>query len=186
MKTIDSRVKANVSAMNKVKKVMNVAKTKEEKVEKTTKKDPIVIAKKAVQEMKREILREETEKVLSSPKKRSIIPFIADDVKADEKETKEILLIPVKKVGNVEMKEKKEKTIVPKKEKGPSVVDVLTPFIEKGKNTKKELIAIGREKLPHLTESTISTMLTDSKNPKYNKFAKLTCVTEDGKIQFVK
>jgi hypothetical protein len=183
MKTNVSAVKRTLNVANKSKKATSA---RTNKINAIVKNDAIAEAKKATKEIKREILREETEKVLSTTKKPVMKPYIADEVKADAEETKKILMIPVKKGSNVVEKEKKEKLPVVKKEKGPSVVDVLTPFIEKGKYTKKELIAMGKEKLPHLTESTLSTMLTDSKNPKYNKFAKLTEITEDGKIRFVK
>lgn len=182
-KSLDSHVKTNEKTANAVKRVMNVSKGKTNTPQQS---DPIAAAKKATKEIKRQILREETEEALKENKKHVFVPFIADEVKADEKETKEILMIPVKKGSKTEKPEKKEKTVAVKKEKGPSIVDVLTPYIEKGKSTKKELIAIGKEKLPHLSESTLSTVLTDSKNPKYNKFAKLTMVTEDGLIKFVK
>jgi hypothetical protein len=45
---------------------------------------------------------------------------------------------------------------------------------------------IGKENLPHLSDSTLSTVLTDCKNPKYNKFEKLVKVTEKGIYQFAK
>lgn len=59
------------------------------------------------------------------------------------------------------------------------------PLIESGKYTAKELLEMAQTAFPKMTESTIRTFLTDSKNPKYNKFPKLVALTEDKKMIFV-
>jgi hypothetical protein len=115
--------------------------------------------------------------------------IIDESVKATDEEEIEILKVEdFESVGKFvkEKKEKTEKQSAIKKEKGPSLVSVLTPFIEKGNKTKKELMEIGHENLPHLSDSTLSTVLTDAKNPKYNKFEKLVKVTEKGMYVFAK
>ena len=65
-------------------------------------------------------------------------------------------------------------------------VAYFAPLIESGKYTAKELtaMALAEGRFPKLTESTIRTFLTDSKNPKYNKFDRLVVKTEDGKLTF--
>lgn len=59
----------------------------------------------------------------------------------------------------------------------------LSPLISEGAFTAKELSEAAMKQFPTLTESTIRTFLTDSKNVKYNKFEKLVVVKE-GKLSF--
>jgi hypothetical protein len=59
-----------------------------------------------------------------------------------------------------------------------------TPLIEKGKYTKKELIKKAQTKFPDATVAALQTILTDAKNPKYNKFDRLVIQNEDKTFQF--
>jgi hypothetical protein len=118
------------------------------------------------------------------PIKKVSTVYIDPEFKATEEEEIEILKVEDFESVGKSVKEKMEKQSAVKKEKGPSLVSILTPFIEKGNKTKKELMEIGHENLPHLSDSTLSTVLTDCKNPKYNKFEKLVKVTEKGMYQF--
>lgn len=63
-------------------------------------------------------------------------------------------------------------------------VAFLTPLIEKGKLTKTQLVEKAHEKFPDLAISSLQTMLTDAKNKKYNKFAKLVEQDENGVLTF--
>lgn len=58
------------------------------------------------------------------------------------------------------------------------------PLIAEGKYSAAELMEMAKSHFPKLTESTIKTFLTDSKNAKYNKFEKLVVVTEEKKLAF--
>jgi hypothetical protein len=73
-----------------------------------------------------------------------------------------------------------------KKSTGAERVDFLTPLIQSGKYTKAELVEKANKEFPDVSASTFQTMLTDAKNPKYNKFAKLVVQAEDGTLSFKK
>ena len=126
----------------------------------------------------------EIEKTSKKTKKIASEPYIAEEFRANDDEKKEILAMPIESFAIASFKrEKKEKNVVVK-EKGPSLVSVLTPLIEEAKYTKKELVIVAVELLPHLSVSTIQTILTDAKNPKYNKFEKLVVIDENGILKF--
>ena len=78
---------------------------------------------------------------------------------------------------------KGEKKIVSAKRENP-VINFLTALIEEGKMTQKEICTRGKEIYPDLAPATISTLLSDSKNPKYNKFCNPVVII-DGKMTFV-
>jgi hypothetical protein len=81
---------------------------------------------------------------------------------------------------------KAAETKVEKKEtKSVSSVDKVKffqPLIAEGKYTAAELLKMAQDHFPKLTESTIRTFITDSKNPKYNKFEKLVIVDAEKKV----
>lgn len=64
------------------------------------------------------------------------------------------------------------------------VREFLAPLITKAKFTKKELIEKCAAKFPDRKESSFSTILSDGKNAKYNKFDKLVKETKDGYLTF--
>lgn len=55
----------------------------------------------------------------------------------------------------------------------PAYLTFLGELIEKGKMTQKELQEAGWKEFPALAKSTITTVLVDSKNPKYSRFGKI-------------
>lgn len=55
----------------------------------------------------------------------------------------------------------------------PAYLTFLGDLIEKGKMTQKELQDAGWKEFPSLAKSTITTVLVDSKNPKYSRFGKV-------------
>lgn len=69
---------------------------------------------------------------------------------------------------------------------GNKVVSFLSALIEEGKMTQKEICVRAQELFPDLKPSTISTLLSDSKNPKYNKFPKLVIKSEINILSFTK
>ncbi len=161
------------------------------KIRQKTKNDEDVtkIAKITKQSLQREALKEASNATVKVKRSATYEPYIAPEFKADGNEKTKILKktaepMVVEQKKKVEKQTKKETPV--KKDKVPSLVDVLTPFIAQGKFTKKELVTIGKEKLPHLSDSTIATILTDCKNPKYNKFTALVEVTEKGIYKFKK
>ena len=79
--------------------------------------------------------------------------------------------------------EKTKKTII-RDGKCKKIVEFITPLIDEGKFTQKELAKIAIESLPEQCPLTITTLLCDCKNPKYNKFAKLVKKTENGTLTF--
>jgi hypothetical protein len=62
-------------------------------------------------------------------------------------------------------------------------LEFLTKLVETGKHTAKEIVAKAVTEL-ETKESSVATLLSDGKNVKYNKFAKLIVVGEGGKLSF--
>jgi hypothetical protein len=62
----------------------------------------------------------------------------------------------------------------------------ISPFIEKGKYTKVQLIEMLAKKFPDASATSFQTLLTDCKNPKYNQFPKLVVQSADGLYKFGK
>lgn len=69
---------------------------------------------------------------------------------------------------------------------GNKVVNFLAALIEEGKMTQKEICVRAQEVFPDLKPATFSTLLSDSKNPKYNKFPKLVIKSETNILSFTK
>jgi hypothetical protein len=65
-------------------------------------------------------------------------------------------------------------------------VEYLTPFVEKGKYNKAQLIEMLEKKFPDATKTGLITLLTDCKNPKYNKFDRLVVQDANGIYKFGK
>ena len=81
---------------------------------------------------------------------------------------------------------KVEKSTAPKKKKATPAerIAFLTPLIEKGKLTQKELVEKAAAKFPEVSPSTLNTILTNGKNPKYNQFETLLKKDAEGVITF--
>lgn len=65
-------------------------------------------------------------------------------------------------------------------------IEFLTPLITAGKYNRKQLIEKTLQNFPGVSESSVATTLTDGKNPKYNKFAKLITQSTEGLLSFSK
>jgi hypothetical protein len=65
-------------------------------------------------------------------------------------------------------------------------VAYISPFIEKGKYTKAQLMEMLAKKYPDASSTSFQTLLTDCKNPKYNAFPKLVVQSSDGIYKFSK
>lgn len=156
--------------------------------EKPTKKSP---AQKKAEEL-------HEEKIAKAPIKTSAKPE-EEEENVEPEEEKEPLTPSGKKQVPIPVKGKKDKpekakVEKPEKEKkqlfaskSSTMADrvaFLTPLIEKGKLTKTQLVEKAHEKFPDLAISSLQTMLTDAKNPKYNKFAKLVAQDENGVLTF--
>jgi hypothetical protein len=61
-----------------------------------------------------------------------------------------------------------------------------TTLIEKGGFTKKELVEKAEKEFPDATKAALQTVISDGKNPKYNKFAKLLVEDENKVFSFAK
>ncbi len=66
------------------------------------------------------------------------------------------------------------------------IVEYLTPYIKQSKFTQPELLDKVLTKYPDIKKSTAQTILVDSKNTKYNRFAQLVKKTDKGVLTFVK
>ena len=62
----------------------------------------------------------------------------------------------------------------------------LASLIEPGKYTRKQIMDKVMHKFPDSKKNTFSVMITDGKNPKYNRFAKLIEQSEDNILSFKK
>ena len=150
-------------------------------------------SKKSAEQKKAEELHEE--KIAKAPVKTSAEPEEEDEDGEEEDEPltpsgKKQVPIPVKD-KKAPVKEKvtkpdgeKKKLFATKTSTMADRVAFLTPLIEKGKLTKTQLVEKAHEKFPDLAISSLQTMLTDAKNPKYNKFAKLVEQDENGVLTF--
>jgi hypothetical protein len=59
-------------------------------------------------------------------------------------------------------------------------------LIKTAKHSYDEVLAMMKSNFTNVTESTLRTELTDSKNPKYSDFERQVTVTENGKLVFAK
>ena len=76
----------------------------------------------------------------------------------------------------------KDKPKTPKKkEPNPRIVFMET-LVAKGTLTKKEIVDQTLAQFPDISKSTISTNLTDGKNPKYCPFTKLLKIDDESKV----
>ena len=92
--------------------------------------------------------------------------------------------ISKKAASKAKGKEPKPKEIVtqPKPKEVSAHRAFMADLIGKGKFTKKEILEKTAERFPKITTSTISTILSDSKNPKYNRFDKLVEENAETKV----
>lgn len=90
--------------------------------------------------------------------------------------------MPKSKTTNKKKTSTKKTTKPKKKSMAAQARELLTPLIEKGGKTRKELKEILLDK--GITESTADVILSDSKNPKYNQFPKLVVEDKEGKYSF--
>lgn len=63
-------------------------------------------------------------------------------------------------------------------------IKFLTPLIEKGKLTRKELLEKAAAQFPDATATALATVLSDGMNPKYNKFDRLLTVDANKVVSF--
>lgn len=81
-----------------------------------------------------------------------------------------------------------EKTTVKRVNSGVTTkerIEYITPFIAEKKYTQKELVAMLNKQFPACTTAANGTIISDSKNPKYNKFDRLV-VEKEGILRFAK
>ncbi len=94
-----------------------------------------------------------------------------------------------------EVNEEKEKKVKSKKVKKVSKKDgkaskmtrlaFIESLISEGRYTRKEIMAKALEQFPHISKTTVHTVLSSSKNPKYTKFKRLAIEDERGVMSFV-
>jgi len=77
-----------------------------------------------------------------------------------------------------------DKKSIPKKRKFGEKTLFLLSLIEEGRFTRKEIIEKTLKKFPSASKSSLGTFLTDSKNPKYNKFDSLVKQGKNGILSF--
>lgn len=80
-----------------------------------------------------------------------------------------------------EVKEEKPEEVKPEK---PNLRKFLKELIEKNELTQKQILDKAHEAFPALLKSTISTILSDSKNKKYSKWEFVVKVDEKGIYKF--
>ena len=64
------------------------------------------------------------------------------------------------------------------------IILFITVIIEKDRMDRKGIIAMCEKKFPDVAPSTFGTILSDSKNPKYNRLKKLVIEKKDGTLGF--
>jgi len=103
----------------------------------------------------------------------------------NEKDSQKDESVDDKKEGVQE--EKKESTDKKDSSKGRRFGErtlFLLSLLEEGKYSRKEMIEKGMKEFPSSSRDAWGTMITDSKNPKYNKFDKLVKQRKDGTLSF--
>lgn len=142
-----------------------------------------------------DVLRESMLNILNNPAKQIVEEDeepVADIIKAKvfEKPTpSKTIVVPKAEKPKAEKVEKEAKEeAAPRKRTSTTKekVDYITPFIEKAKYKKAELVELLLDKFPDASKQAVVTVLTDGKNPKYNKFAKLLVQDTAGVLSFVK
>ncbi len=84
---------------------------------------------------------------------------------------------------NKEKREKAKNKITPGPKKPTKArKDRIESLIEEGEHTSKEILTVLQKEFPEFTPSSHSTVISDSKNPKYNQLSKLTIMNKDTKI----
>lgn len=118
---------------------------------------------------------------------KAMIAWVDDEEKKPKVEPKK----EVKKVAPVKeeiLQKEAEKKPVEKKK--ISILDIIKPtllsLLKEGTHNKKEIIKEITSKYPEIKEITLNTMLTDSKNPKYNKLDLLVVENTKGHLSFSK
>jgi hypothetical protein len=120
-------------------------------------------------------MKKANKKVVKSAKK---IVVINNDAKIStivETIEEKAIVVPVEKVK----KEKVEKNGTCKQ-----IVAFLTDLIESNQFDQKQLAKIACESIENVNPVTVTTLLVDSKNPKYNKFPHLVVKTENNTLKF--
>jgi hypothetical protein len=95
--------------------------------------------------------------------------------------------VEVETISNDELQtviETKAKKRQEKNGKCKQIIEFLSDLIEAGQFTQKQLAKIAYESLENQCELTITTLLVDAKNPKYNKFPKLVVKTAENTLKF--
>ena len=118
-----------------------------------------------------------TQEVIDEIKEEEIEETEEDDEYEEDEED-----VPVKKAKEKAKPETKKKVPNFKGTATADKIKELDPLLKAGKSTKKELIDAILAKYPDSNLSGIVTLLTDGKNPKYNRFPKL--LVENDKKQF--
>jgi len=109
----------------------------------------------------------------------------APEVEQEEEEEEEEPVTPSgRKQVPIPVKKEKKELFSKKSSTTADRVAFIAPFIEKGKFTKAQLVEKLTGKFPDLAISSLQTMLTDAKNPKYNKFQKLVIQDDKGILSF--
>jgi hypothetical protein len=94
----------------------------------------------------------------------------------------EIINLPVESFESTIVEKTKKR--IEKNGKCKKIVEFLTDLIDEGKYTQKQLAKIANESIENVCDLTVTTLLVDSKNPKYNKFPKLVVKTAENTLKF--
>ena len=116
--------------------------------------------------------------VLSTNLSESTVDLMIAEPKVEESVNEESF------TDQIQMILKEENLITqPVKDDKKNLRKYLSDLISEKKYSQKEILTLSSTEFPHLLKATISTILSDSKNAKYNKFDYLVVVVE-GIYQF--
>lgn len=153
-------------------------------VDKIVKEQPSAIFRDITEEEVAEYYPEFIEKISTTTDPELTVPEPGNSSIADNKTSKD-------SGSSTDTREKDTHAPKPPSETPPPVSSLsgykayLESLISTGSYTQRELVEMVHGSYPDVKEATINTMITDSRNPKYNKLSKLTTKTADGKIIFV-
>lgn len=119
-----------------------------------------------------------------SEKTADIIEWVLDNLEVEVREIEEVVGDVEEVVEKTSPKFPKEKKEVQKKPRSSERLAFLAPLIAENKWTRKDLVEKAMTQFPNVSKDAIQTILSDGKNPKYNRFDALIVEQENGVMGF--
>lgn len=113
-----------------------------------------------------------------------VVEWVLDNLEVEVREIEEVVGEVEEVVEKTSPKSPKEKKEVQKKPRSSERLAFLAPLIAENKWTRKDLVEKAMTQFPNVSKDAIQTILSDGKNPKYNRFDALIVEQENGVMGF--